>query len=311
MDNKVSFFHSCNAQTSTQQYKNYSLYHTCTDVKVNEMIKEMIENEKIGFNLDKENALKETLNDNLTCWFYEEPNWEEKERHYLVIEKWLNKSPEIPSNAPTGSLHYGMSLEEMQEAITDKFKDMASTGHVKKQSDLKGQENKYFSHSSDDLTTGSNNLTRIWGAQFLKEELKGNEDTLNVADHFLIVEDGATSLEITVLDNKRFPSIWRVDNGYVLSQRITGRPSAKDYWEHKALKKTGFHDFSDPGNILKDENGVGWIVDTESKGLRSPCNMIDFLTIKITDYLEKRFNYLNQNVGHLIKFNIPISGIFN
>jgi hypothetical protein len=133
-----------------------------------------------------------------------------------------------------------------------------------------------------------NNLTRIWGAEFLHTNLL-DDPTLNTAEHFLIIPDKEQEIEVQV-DHLVYPHLSSVNNGYVLSRKIKGSKSAKEYQSSSKLAELLFWDFADKGNIIRDSDNIGWIVDTEAHSFNYPT--LDHTPYLTGEYLKKRFIFL-------------------
>lgn len=246
--------------------------------------------------ISSENLVEQVLQQEKLECPEKETDWETKKLHYLEIEKSIRENrDEIASSSSwqvAGPLNYGMSLLQMKEAITNKFKEMAVLGNLMTESHL----NKNYDVQT--FFKPKVNLTRIWGAEFLRSNLRGLK-TLNAVEHFLIVEDSATEIEVEVSFNTH-PSLLSVKKAYVLSKKIDGRECAKES-QPLELKKLRFQDFSDPGNIICDSNGMRWVVDTEMKSFEPP-------KLKEQKYFTMRFQVLTgKSLGSTQTFKIPLS----
>jgi hypothetical protein len=73
---------------------------------------------------------------------------------------------------------------------------MASLGNLLNEEQLTTNHNREIFFPT--TGKGGTNLTRIWGSEFLESNLTDDE-ILNVAQHFLIVEDSASEIEIQVV----------------------------------------------------------------------------------------------------------------
>lgn len=231
--------------------------------------------------------------------------WEKQERMYLAFEKRIGNNDRIPAWEVAGPLNYSMSLNAMKESIAQKFKIMASTGHLmqKKTLDEKHDANAlYPPPNSDRVVT---NLTRIWGAEFLKSSLEST--VLTAPDHFLIIDESQAEVEIEVYYGENYPLLSVVKNGYILSKRIEGDKKADEYKFSNELRSLGYQDFADPGNILKDSNSVGWIVDTEIQAFDSP--RLAYVESMFRKYLKTRFQHLSGENPISQTFKIPLAEI--
>jgi len=279
--------------------KNYSLYFSSeSEANVKEAVSSIVQQEQNSWS--KEN--NESSN-SIFKHLFTEPDWDEKNKLYLKIEKWLcENSAHIPTWEVAGALHFGMSPNDMKETITEKLKEMAKSGRIKLETSIEHRE-LYFPNDES-----RNNLTRIWGAQFLQKQLEKDND-VKAAEHFLIFKESVSEIKINIwLVNSQYPYVSSInfDSGYVLSERIIGEPKATNY-KVSSLIDAGFRDFSDPGNIIEDKNKINWVVDTEAKSFDSPSMNREEQVV--TSYLKKRFDFLYSNENQ-ITIKIPVSDIF-
>lgn len=216
-----------------------------------------------------------------------QPNWEKKKKKYRALEEKIRSaSVAIPSWPVAGPLNYGMTLEKMKEVITNKFMEMANSGHLISEKQLESCNRESF-YPPD--KKGGDNLTRIWGAEFLVSNLK-HEKAINAPEHFFIIEDPASEIEIQVWHGP-YPYLSIVKkNGYILSRKIEGEPKALEYRCSTDLAKLKYKDFGDPGNVIKDSKGTGWVVDTELKSFDPPN--LSRESALIQNYSKKRFDVL-------------------
>jgi len=237
---------------------------------------------------------------------------EQKEKSYLEIETSIRDNPEqIPKWEVAGPLNYSMTLPQMKNVIESKFREMASSGQMMSEKSYYQQRshtNYYPCGSKTGTETkfkGDTDLTRIWGANYLKSHLI-NDATLKAADHFLIVKEGATELIVEVWHGKSTPYLSIIKNAYIVSKKIEGDRCASLYSSSPILDQLRYRDFTDPGNIRQDSNGVGWIVDTEMKSFEeSPA--IEGKAYATQEYLKNRFKFLSGNEYHRHCQIFPIS----
>lgn len=238
------------------------------------------------------------------CFTKEDSYWEDQKKLYIEIENWVRDNPDkIPSWQVAGPLNYSMSPNQMKDVITNKFKEMANSGHLLTEDTLckERRESLYPTNRR-----GSANLTRIWGAEFLKSNLE-KENNLDAADHFLILDNSETDIEVEVWYDK-YPYLSVAKNAHILSKKIDGVAQARSYMLSSQLQKLGYRDFTDPGNILRDENGIGWVVDTEQKSFH-PQELDRDLGL-VNDYLRKRFKVLaGEDHLHFHTFKIPVADL--
>lgn len=110
---------------------------------------------------------------------------------------------------------------------------------------------------------------------------------LKAADHYLVVDDSAMEIEVEVWHGE-YPSLSIIKNGgYVLAKKITGSNAADQYQFDPKLNEIKYRDFKDRGNIIRDDNEVGWIVDTEWKSFDAP--ELNRESNELNQYLKNRF----------------------
>jgi hypothetical protein len=247
-----------------------------------EVVKKILQKEKSEY--EKEMLVES----HIKSLIREDSYWQDQEELYLKIEKSVREnSDKIPSWQVAGPLNYGMSLEQMKDVITKKFKEMAFSGNLMTDEQLTINHNREIFYPT--TGRGGDNLTRIWGAEFLKSNLMDDE-TLNAAEHFLIVDDSASEIEVQVWHGE-YPYVSIVNNAHILSQKIEGVRKAWEYRFSGKLDELRYRDFKDPGNIICDSKGKGWVVDTEMKSFDSPkLNRSSYL---VRNYLKKRFEVLS------------------
>lgn len=263
-----------------------------------EVVKKILQKEKCEYE-------KEMLESESDSPLLKDSYWQDQEGSYLEIEKWVREnSDKIPSWQVAGPLNYGMSHEQMKDVITKKFKEMAFSGNLMTNEQLTLNHNREIFYPT--TGRGGNNLTRIWGAEFLKSNLI-DDKTLNAAEHFLIVDDSASEIEVQVWHNE-YPYVSIVNNAHILSQKIEGVRKAGEYRSSEKLDELRYRDFNDPGNIICDSKGKGWVVDTEWKSFDSP--KLNDRSYRIQNYLKKRFEVLSgENYSCLQTFKISVSEI--
>lgn len=236
------------------------------------------------------------------------PNWEKKKKKYTALEEKIrSESVSIPSWPVAGPLNYGMTLEKMKEVITNKFMEMANSGHLISEKQLGTYIRESF-YPPD--KKGGDNLTRIWGAEFLVSNLQ-HEKAINAPEHFLIIEDPSLEIEIQVWHGP-YPYLSIVKkNGYVLSKKIEGEPKALEYRCSTDLAKLKYKDFGDIGNVIKDSKGTGWVVDTELKSFDPP--KLSRESASMQNYARKRFEVLAKEEFFSLfqTFKISVSGFFS
>jgi hypothetical protein len=253
------------------------------------IVKKVIEQEKAE---DKETASR-LAGCGIQCK-EDDTEWERLTKCYLKCEMFIRENPgHIPIREVAGSLHYGMTLNKMKTVIQQKFSDMVASGKMMKEATL--IETKDRSSFHPEKGKRIDNLTRIWGAEYLKLNLQKNSK-LDAPDHYLIVDNEATEIEVRVAhgrDGSIYPTLTTVRYAQILSQKIAGEKNALSFRSSSELEKLRFSDFGDPGNIISDSDGIGWVVDTEIKSFDAP--KLGRSSLQFLEYLKKRFKVLSGN----------------
>lgn len=214
----------------------------------------------------------------------DESYWEKQEKLYLRFEQWIRKNNQAPTWEVAGPLHYGMTLSKMQKAIEQKFCNLVSSGLLIKESIFNKKRSDFYPPTGK----GGDNLTRIWGAEYLNSNLSNQKD-LKAAGHFLVVGDDADEIEVQVALGE-YPYLSIIKNGHIVSKKIDGEERAFSYRSSMVLEKLRYKDFKDQGNIIQDANRINWIVDTELKSFDAPPIGINQYAMQT--FLKKRFAVL-------------------
>lgn len=223
--------------------------------------------------------------------------WGDRSKFYLQMERFIRENNEkIPTWKIAGPLHYGMSPSKMKAVIQQKFREMVASGQLMRKATLmRSQDRTTFYPKTG---KGRDNLTRIWGANFLKTNLK-EHPKLDTAEHYLLVDDDAIEIEVQVRQRGAglfnytlcdYPLLSKIKNAGILSKIIVGKSAAREYLHSQVLKRLNYWDFSDRGNIIRDSNGIGWVVDTEAISFSPP--KIDIKYNPLQKYIKKRFDVL-------------------
>lgn len=233
----------------------------------------------------------------------EESYWDNLKESYLQFEQIIQHSPyQIPHWEVAGPVHYGMSLIEMKERITKVFQEMIDNQRILTETSVENRRYAFY----PTWKRGDDNLTRLWGANFLEKQFRTNDSLLCVPKHYLIIEDPEKDVEVRIFLQSHYPVLNGIKNGYILSEKVEGEPKASRYQSSEVLAECGFRDLSDEGNILVDEKGIGWVVDTEIKSFH-PMKPSLF-----HQYLDRRFNLINNTTSQVFisfKFSLNLNTI--
>ncbi len=219
------------------------------------------------------------------------------------------KNPNFLSNSPAsmwGGIDYTMSLDEMVRVVSDKFNQMEQKGLIISKDAFEVVKDEYYWAPLTDLT-------RIWGADYLKRKINESpalQARYDVPDYVIVIDNDQRMLdvELSFLSNL-CPVVSQLKNGTIYFKKITGGSgvdiqSKLDLGEASGI---GYTDFSSPGNIiLSSENGKRYIVDLEAKsfdyGKKLPINQ----NLKdIVDYARRKFIYQNRG-GYQHLCTVPL-----
>jgi len=209
---------------------------------------------------------------------------------YIEFEDHFNQIKEEPE-ASYGGINYIMTLEEMKQTLKEKFVTMKKNGLIFSKDEFEKIKDKYFNRPINDLT-------RIWGADYLKNKISESEQLqaeYGVPNYIIVAQD-PNSIKINLsFSNELFPIANSLENGLIYFEKIAGIPIAS--WHSSSVNDIGiksgigYDDFSDPGNILlENKSDKKYVVDLEFKSFKLPVNGY---TQWVLNYAAKRFRYLN------------------
>ncbi len=198
-------------------------------------------------------------------------------------------------------INYIMTLDEMKKKVEVKFREMKNKGLIVSRDEFEKIEKIYFTEKPSD------NLSRIWGGEYLKgkiNESKYLQEKYDVPNYVIVADDDPDHIKVKLyFGNLMFPMPTSLKNASVYFIKIVGTPSAllvKD-----DLSPIGFTDFSDPGNIIRDKKtGKYYVIDTEFKSFEPKIKSSRMYNMLI--YTRKRFRHLNNNIHNYI-YDIDLS----
>lgn len=189
---------------------------------------------------------------------------------------------ENPHNYVSGNLHYLMSKSEIRDSLVSSLEGV----RVLTPSEFSElDENQWFE-------CNSNHISRIFGAKYLKSCFEKNGVTKFRVPEFIIVvdnNDNNKTLKMTIHFGNYFPSVTIVSGARIFSEKIIGKNVANQYVGDKTLLGCQYDDLiGDNGNIIRDDSGVNFIVDTETNSFdmkntmtclpyKNPCTWNKFL----------------------------------
>ena len=195
-----------------------------------------------------------------------------------------------------GSIDYFMSLEEIKNKVKKRFKEMYKKGQIITEDEFQRRDK-----SKWHKVKGGDDLTRIWGAEYLAKKfaegkLAGDKRAhLKVPDYLIVVSD-LTDIQVGIdLLGSCFPIVNPLLNGTIYAEKIEGTPGSFPNVGY------GFTDYTDPGNILRTDANTFYVVDTELKSFYDNCQFTYLLKKKrrkynwtiLCSYLKHRFDVLN------------------
>ncbi len=259
-----------------------------------DIIKQLLDKKQKEFSKrnEKEGALKNPFGDPLDSY----------KRFYPYYEANVDAIMKVwPQYELTGTvLNYGMSWEAITRAVVDKFKQMYKNGQIlTKQEFEKKNKSEWWPHGND--------LTRIWGAEFLSKKFHEEKREKFKTPRYIIVVDDLSKIKVKVSFNQCFPAISKIMNGEVYAEKVKGKPAAK---KGLSIIGYGYTDYSDPGNIYLTEDGIYYVLDTEYKSFYdgSPRNhLLKNINGPACEYFEERFKLLNKidGIDKVVEFALP------
>lgn len=179
------------------------------------------------------------------------------------------------SYKPCGGIRWSMTLAEINSYAQKKFDNLRKSGILLFRSEFERLKDptKFCTLGKGRFSKGSKSgqLDRLWGAEYLRKNLAQNP-LYKVPDYVIVIEDNVKSLPVNVYQEYKalMLSDFETSYGEILAENIKGTKALvtqEKLRQHFWLKKLGYDDFGDPGNILEGEDNKFYIVDTEWKSL--------------------------------------------
>ncbi len=161
-----------------------------------------------------------------------------------------------------GNFNYAMTLDEIKQIIKDKFVAMKRKGLII-------SKDEYEKIKSSYINRPSTNLTRIWGADWLKTGIELHKNKDYDVPGYKIVSCNPNSINVILfIGNARFPIAARLKEAFIDFVKIIGPPAGSG--PHPLPRKLGYVDLgaslAKAANIRKETStGKYYIVDTEMK----------------------------------------------
>jgi len=240
--------------------------------------------------------------------FMQPPKVEEEYKNlvkeYKHLENNLKYIRKIPLASMWGGINYDMSLNEMKRTVIETFGAMEKNGLIISKKDFEKIKNNYY------IQKPHNDSTRIWGNQYLKNQINKSEFLKENYDvpSYIIVRDNEQPIKVTIsFFNHKYPSVTELENGTIYFEKIIGIPVADKGLDTREIgipSGIGYDDFSDPGNIILDKKtGKKYVVDTESKSFNIP---LSYKFERLLKYAYKRFMYLNKDKINILHFTFDL-----
>jgi len=223
---------------------------------------------------------------------------EEYQKHEANLQELKNQ----PIASVMGGINYSMTLDEMLEKLQNKFLHLKQNNQIISQEEFENIKDGYFDLPHTDLT-------RIWGAEYLKEKIQQSSYLRTKYDvpDFVIVLNDSNELTINISFYTRlFPIPLELLNGHIYFKKIHGQPLAARSNSTLAhdigtISGIGFDDFK-TGNLIQDtQSGIIYIIDTEFRSFKLP---ISAQLESLLNYAAERFLYLNNISEYTYKLSL-------
>lgn len=220
------------------------------------------------------------------------------------IENFLLENEEIYKkrlNLPiAGNISYMLNLDEINEVLKNKVHTLMNMGKIVHQTNF---------HITEWYDRPSTNLTRIWGADYIKNLIEeSNNTTFDVPEYIIVLENDAKALECSITCmNDKTPMITDLLNGKIYFKKIEGECVANNLRSNMFLNNIGYVDMNgDNCNIIQDSNGINWIVDTEFSAFDFTKLLKSSKQRDIVEFLWLKFRYLYANDTFKVELSIPV-----
>ncbi len=228
-------------------------------------------------------------------------------QYYEKQENSINSLHIDPKVNPYGDMNYAMTLKEMEQIVKNKFDAMKQKGLIISKEEFEKIKKSYYIDNThrDQLT----DLTRIWGAKYLKEKINKSDKLHGQYDvpDYIIVADNPEKINVELWFGENFPTAGRLKNAKIFFKNIEGAPigcNPSVFDDIGPRSAVGYADLSLDNsvwtarhceNVIKDTvSGINYIVDTESRSFLK----LDLENPELARYASSRFSVLN---------NIPLT----
>ena len=227
--------------------------------------------------------------------------------HFPGLEKDIRENPDLFRERLTyrgaGYLNYLMTLDEMKVVVEDKFKQMRRNGQILTKDEFKQRDSAEWYYKGDELT-------RIWGAEYLAEKFaEAGEPKFKVPEYIIVVDD-PENIQADIWFTDCFPVMNKIKNSTIYAEYIRGDGAAHQLQEELAEKKLsplerrrrtglfklahGYTDFSGNNNILRTIEGDNYFVDTAWDSFYNMDPGPNIVPTRfLCRYVQKRFETFN------------------
>jgi hypothetical protein len=240
----------------------------------------------------------------------------------VVLERTIKletsfRNPSLPADwdsfEPAGGIKLSIDTDEIDSLVQEKFLQLRINGLLLTRSEFEQREDvaKFRKPGKDQ----NDDLTRLWGAEYLRKKLLGNEQ-YSVPRFFIIVEDGAKKIPVTVIKTYNSLLISKCDTAFaeVVVENMVDTRATCTKEKHGWLEKIGYVDYADSGNIREGRNGKFFVVDTEWKSLDGVIKIVDEnlksldpTLVRLRTYASERFNILHpETLSHIWQKTVEV-----
>lgn len=233
-------------------------------------------------------------------------NDEDAEKHYQKLVKKYKRYENKLKNVKDlyvasiwGGIDYTMSLDEMKERTKEIFAILKKNNLIISKEDFQTVKHNYYIPAKPQA-----DLTRIWGAEYLKGQIKQSQELQESYDvpSYIIVAENPNDIEVQLyLGDEYCPVVRQLTNAKIYFEKIDGRTFSTPKRLADACSEAIGHesgicyvDFADKGNIII-KKGKYFIVDTEHNSF-DYNHMLKLCSPKLPNILRyawKKFKYIN------------------
>ncbi len=189
------------------------------------------------------------------------------EDNWNTYKKKLDEEKHWAKQLIGGNFNYAMTLDEIKQIIKDKFVAMKRKGLIISKDAYEKIKSSYINRPNTDLT-------RIWGAEWLKTGIELHKNKDYDVPGYKIVSCNQKSINVVLFfGNGRFPIASRLKKkeAFIDFVKIIGHPAGSK--PHPLLLKLGYVDFgasqARDANIIQEiSTGKYFVVDLEIKGFQ-------------------------------------------